>query len=74
MYPYSDELYVALLKERHAEIQRAFERYGTARTTRATRPSRLSALLQRLRRRTNGAEQMPRGWSEHAGPEERCSA
>jgi hypothetical protein len=77
MYPFSAEICVALIKERHAEIRRTFERYDKARTARAARPhrpTRLAVLLQRLRRRPSGAEQMPLQWSEHAGPEEQCSA
>jgi hypothetical protein len=77
MYPLSVEICAALIKERHAEIRRAFERHDLARTTRAARPhrpTRVVVLLQRLRRRPSGAEQMPLQWSEHAGAEEQCSA
>jgi hypothetical protein len=77
MCPFSAELGAALIKERHTEIRRAFERYGIARTTRAARPhrpTRLAVLFQRLRRRSSGAEQILLQWSEHAGPEEQCSA
>jgi hypothetical protein len=77
MYPLSVEICAALIKERHAEIRRAFERYDKARTAcaaRPRRPTRLAVLLQRLRRRPIGAEQMPLQWSEHAGPEEQWSA
>jgi hypothetical protein len=52
MFPLNDELYMALIRERQAEIQRAFERYHLTRAAPAAQPPgqpRLVAVLQRVR-------------------------
>jgi hypothetical protein len=68
-----DELVIALVKERHAEIQRAFNRYYEARIGGSAWPSgpgRLVRLVQGLRRWTPGTGRIPAQRSPHVDAED----
>jgi hypothetical protein len=77
MFPHNDGLITTLIKSRQAEIRQERERLHLVWTARAARPAaprRLDALLQRVRRWTIGAADMPSQQRAQADPERQWSA